>query len=64
MTQVRTAAKVGSIYYDMDTGEGFVVLNERWYVIFSNNTEEEINVILDVRRDMDDFYKQVHDELD
>jgi hypothetical protein len=64
MTQVRTAAKVGSIYYDMDTGEGFVVLNERWYVIFSDNTEEEINVILDVRRDMDDFYKQVHDELD
>jgi hypothetical protein len=64
MTQVRTAAKVGSIYYDMDTGEGFVVLNERWYVIFSDNIEEEINVILDVRRDMDDFYKQVHDELD
>ena len=64
MTQVRTAAKVGSIYYDMDTGKGFVVLNERWYVIFSDNTEEEINVILDVRRDMDDFYKQVHDELD
>jgi hypothetical protein len=64
MTQVRTAAEVGSIYYDMDTGEGFVVLNERWYVIFSDNTEEEINVILDVRRDMDDFYKQVHDELD
>jgi hypothetical protein len=64
MTKVRTAAKVGSIYYDMDTGEGFVVLNERWYVIFSDNTEEEINVILDVRRDMDDFYKQVHDELD
>jgi hypothetical protein len=60
MTQVRTAAKVGSIYYDMDTGEGFVVLNERWYVIFSDNIEED--VLQDLIADLTEMYDDVHAE--
>ena len=64
MANVKTAANVGSIYYDMYTGEGFVVLNERWYVIFDPEPEAELNVILDVCRDMEDLYKDLHDDLD
>ncbi len=59
MNNVRTAAEVGSIYYDFDTKEGFVVLNERWWVIFNDNREEELNVILDVARDMEDLHKEL-----
>jgi len=64
MANVKTAANVGSIYYDMYTGKGFVVLNERWYVIFHPEPEKELNVILDVCRDMEDLYKELHDDLD
>lgn len=64
MANVKTAANVGSIYYDMYTGEGFVVLNERWHVIFHPDPEKELNVILDVCRDMEELYKELHDDLD
>jgi hypothetical protein len=63
MTEVRTAAKVGSFTTTWIPGK-VLLLNERWYVIFSDNTSRNQDVILDVRRDMYDFYKQVFDEVD
>ena len=56
--EVKTAATVGSIYYDLHDGEGFVVLNERWYVLLEDICE--LDVIKDVITDMERLYEDRH----
>ena len=58
---VRTAAKVGSIYYDLNDGEGFVVLNERWYVLLEDICE--LDVIQDIIADLTQLYEDRHAEV-
>jgi len=55
---VKTAAKVGHIYYDLHSGEGFVVLNERWYCLLEDVCE--LDVIQDVIADMTELYEDRH----
>jgi hypothetical protein len=59
--EVRTAAKVGSIYYDLNDGEGFVVLNERWYVLLEDICE--LDVIQDIIADLTQHYEDRHAEV-
>lgn len=58
---IRTAAKVGSIYYDLHDGEGFVVLNERWYVLLEDVCE--LDVIQDIIADLTRLYEDRHEEV-
>jgi hypothetical protein len=58
---IRTAAKVGSIYYDLHDGEGFVVLNERWYVLLEDICE--LDVIQDIIADLTQLYEDRHAEV-
>jgi len=59
--EIRTAAKVGSIYYDLHDGEGFVVLNERWYVLLEDICE--LDVIQDIIADLTQLYEDRHAEV-
>jgi len=59
--EVRTAANVGSIYYDLNDGEGFVVLNERWYVLLEDICE--LDVIQDIIADLTQLYEDRHAEV-
>jgi hypothetical protein len=58
---IRPAAKVGSIYYDLHDGEGFVVLNERWYVLLEDICE--LDVIQDIIADLTQLYEDRHAEV-
>ena len=59
--EIRTAAKVGSIYYDLHDGEGFDVLNERWYVLLEDICE--LDVIQDIIADLTQLYEDRHAEV-
>ena len=42
MANIRTASKVGTIYYDLYDGEGFIVLNDRWFVLLPDICELDV----------------------
>tara|TARA_S200002703_G_scaffold45299_1_gene39574 strand:+ start:128 stop:328 length:201 start_codon:yes stop_codon:yes gene_type:complete len=58
---IKTAAKVGSIYYDLNGGEGFVVLNERWHILLGDVCE--LDVLQDILADLTRLYEDRHAEV-
>jgi hypothetical protein len=60
MANIRTASKVGTIYYDLYDGEGFIVLNDRWFVLLPDICE--LDVLQDLIADLTEMYDDVHAE--
>lgn len=60
MADIKTAAKVGTIYYDLYDGEGFIVLNERWFVLLPDICE--LDVLQDLIADLTEMYDDVRAE--
>ena len=61
MANIRTASKVGTIYYDLYDGEGFIVLNDRWFVLLPDICE--LDVLQDLIADLSDMYDDAHGEM-